>query len=220
MNIIFDLDGTLIDSKHSVLKTYQSAYEIEGIEPDIKIDRNLIGPTLRAGIHMLSPNVSEDAKDKLARRFIKIYDEENFKLIKPYEGIDKLLKEIKLAHHFLYLATNKRAAVVALILEYLNWSPYFDAVYSIDSRVPPYASKAAILNDICKGRSNRLTSGIYIGDTIEDAIAAGQNQLKFILAAWDVAELEPKNWVNLIADVAETPADIERLTGFREKAST
>jgi phosphoglycolate phosphatase len=91
----------------------------------------------------------------------------------------------------LALATNKRRAPTALILESLGWQDRFAVVETVDSRPPAPRTKAQMLRDILTVLSP--SAAVYLGDTTADVEAARQVGLPCILASWGAGpgEREP-----------------------------
>jgi phosphoglycolate phosphatase len=106
--IIFDLDGTLIDSAPSILAGFEHVLKVNGIEPLIPLTSSVIGPPLIPTLRMLSGVDNEEKLVQMAMQFKDFYDLEACLLSQPYDAVDDGLK--RLAEHGLkmHIATNKR----------------------------------------------------------------------------------------------------------------
>ena len=93
--IIFDLDGTLIDSAHSILVSMQRAFESCRLVPVLPLEASLIGPPLREMLQRLSPESDSAQIEKLAQSFISSYDEQGCLEAHPFPGIDEMLRELR-----------------------------------------------------------------------------------------------------------------------------
>ena len=130
--IIFDLDGTLIDSADSILYGFEFVLRDTGYIAKAPLNRGLIGPPLKLTMQKLSGINDDMVLNDLVDRFKSYYDLVGYQKSSPYLGVDKLLKDLRASEHNLILATNKRMIPTKKILEYLGWTPIFDDVYAID----------------------------------------------------------------------------------------
>jgi phosphoglycolate phosphatase-like HAD superfamily hydrolase len=60
----------------------------------------------------------------------------------------------------------------------------FDDLYSLDKFTPSKINKAELLKELIKANNLNISDVIYIGDKFDDQIAAQQNNIKFLAAAW------------------------------------
>lgn len=76
-NIVFDLDGTLIDSAPGVLSYLVKAVEKAGVKADeTKLTRDLIGPPLETILRALCPTESVEKQTLTIQMFRQIYDDD------------------------------------------------------------------------------------------------------------------------------------------------
>jgi phosphoglycolate phosphatase len=183
-NIIFDLDGTLIDSAPSILECFRLTLQANNIAPQVKVETSLIGPPLAKTLSILTGKHDPLELEKLISDFKDLYDNEGYKETIAYPEIISLIEGIQKLNIRLHIATNKRLAPTLLILKFLGWSNYFDSVYSIDSRHPSFSNKAEMLSSLLLDQYIDTNSCIYIGDRFEDMESALENQLEFIGALW------------------------------------
>ena len=192
-NWIFDFDGTLIDSAPSVKVCYEKV--TKNIAPQrINIVKNLqIGPTL-----------AETAKEILGQEFLHRYEDfiSQFKheydqillsQTNAYKGVNELLKELKSRGNKIAIATNKRKEPTLKIIEHLNWGNYFSwiACVNLESKLLKNKSELVrfmLINEIDFQKS------FFVGDTLNDALCAKENKLKFIKASYGYSE--KKGWEN------------------------
>ena len=209
--IIFDLDGTLIDSSTSILAGFAGAFAEEGISPLLPLAPEIIGPPLKETLALLAGTDDPALIDRLADRFKKHYDTTGYRQTTVFEGIDEALK--RLAEIVpLHIATNKRLHPTLKIIDHLGWRTYFATVRALDAWTPPEKNKAAMIRRQLAEESIAIESAIYIGDREEDFLAARSNALGFALADWgygkapaidNVQRLKsPLDMLNLINDPA------------------
>ncbi|MBT9496134.1 HAD family hydrolase [Zoogloea oleivorans] len=197
-HILFDLDGTLIDSAPAILASFRSAFAQTGIQPVIAIDESIIGPPLMETLQLLSGSHDPALIARLADAFKASYDTEGYKATAAYDGVGAMLARLKGAGLSLSIATNKRIHPTRLILEHLGWSGFFDHVYALDLFAPRLPHKAAMIERLIADREIPKEAAIYIGDRSEDGQSADANGLPFIAATWGygsiTAEEMPAHW--------------------------
>ena len=190
-HILFDLDGTLIDSAPAILASYRDCFAAAGREPVRPIDASIVGPALTETLQMLTGGTDRALIDELAGHFKASYDSTGYLQTAAYEGIGDLLSQLANSGLRLAIATNKRLHPTQLILQHLGWSTYFDAVYALDMVTPRLTDKAAMIARLLAERSIPREAAVYIGDRSEDGEAADANGLAFIAASWGYGSLLP-----------------------------
>jgi len=195
--VIFDLDGTLIDSSPSILECFKRVLEEANLQPVVPLDNSMIGPPLRRTLENLTGLPDGDALERLAANFRSIYDMEGYTATRVYSGVEDLLS--KLASHEIpmAIATNKRRTPTLKILEHLGWEQYFRIVGTLDTPLIPHADKGALIGWVVDEIRADAGTSLYLGDKREDGEAAAANGMPFIAAGWGYG-----NW-----DGAEMPAD-------------
>jgi phosphoglycolate phosphatase len=188
-SIIFDLDGTLIDSSTGILWALKTAFSQCGVSPLSPWSPSLIGPPLIQMITQQSESQDPLLVDRLCSAFINNYDSEGYKLCHPYSGIQHLLVALLEKNYRLFIATNKRIAPTNKILNYLNWSSKFEGVFGIDSfaNIQP-AKKENIISRITNDFKLPNKKTLYIGDRFEDYKAAVSAEIDFIIVTWGFGE--------------------------------
>jgi len=188
-HILFDLDGTLIDSAPAILASFRDAFTQSGITPARPIDESIIGPPLMETLQLLSGSQDPALIIRLADAFKASYDTEGYKATVAYDGANAMLANLAAAGLSLSIATNKRIHPTRLILEHLGWSSYFAHVYALDLRTPRLPDKAAMIGCLLAEQSIPRDSAVYIGDRSEDGESADANGLPFIAATWGYGSL-------------------------------
>jgi phosphoglycolate phosphatase len=187
-SIIFDLDGTLVDSSNGVLKSLVSAFSSTKASLKLPISSSLIGPPLRETLCLICSEPDETTIEQLIISFKSHYDTLGWKNTIPYPGVSEMLQMLVEAKIPLHIATNKRKRPTLQIIEALGWSGFFDQVLSPDSCRPPLTSKAAILRQVLTETNLSATDCFYIGDRFDDEKAAKEIGMPFALAAWGFEE--------------------------------
>jgi phosphoglycolate phosphatase len=207
-NVIFDLDGTLIDSAHSILTIIKVAFAEQGIDPVRPITESLIGPPLEKVITDLLTPKNSDFQERVMTSFKKHYDRDGYKNSKPYDGIDGMLSCLREAGLVLYIATNKRAVPTRHIIRQLGWGHLFKRIISLDEYGHQVSNKAEML--LLLKRSFRLTEGesVYVGDRNDDKKAATIAGFDFIGVAWGYGST---GTFKRLQELASEPLDILKI---------
>ena len=182
--ILFDFDGTLIDSATSVLAGLQHALASASIEPRCTLDSSIIGPPLRLTLAKLAGSDESALIDRLAAAFREHYDSDGYRHTEVYEGVPSMLKALNEAGIALYIVTNKRILPTLRILDHLGWRDWFESVYALDALQPPAANKAALVATVLKKHELVLDRTWMVGDSEEDRRSAEMNGLRFFAARW------------------------------------
>jgi len=183
-DVIFDLDGTLIDSAPSILNCFGLTLASQSIEPTVPLTEALIGPPLRETLVKLSGIRDEIRLTTMIEGFKQQYDLTGYKATEVFPGINDMLHKLHDADLRLYIATNKRLRPTRLILEHFGWTGLFDAVYACDSCSPSFGSKSRMLAVLIGSEGISPGQAVYVGDRSDDKNAATDNALNFIAALW------------------------------------
>lgn len=194
-NIIFDLDGTLINSAPSILACFSRVLKANGISPLISLADSVIGPPLITTLKMLS-GIQDDRKlEQMANQFKDYYDLEACLLSPPYLGVDEGLIELASAKFNLHIATNKRHIPTKNIVKNLGWENLFSSIYTLDQSNSSFKSKSEMIAHQLNAFDLLPSQTIYVGDRVEDLHAASDNNLKFVGVSWGYGEFPPSAYV-------------------------
>jgi phosphoglycolate phosphatase len=206
--IIFDLDGTLIDSAPGILKGFELAFKSLNQPIRGSLSPDIIGPPMRETLERLLGYHDPIVLDQLINAFKLKYDSVGYRDSTVYPGIQALLEALHARGIDLYLATNKRHVPTQKIVDELGWRPFFKDALSFDS-LQPARSKAAVIGHLIATHGLQKTRTCYVGDRHEDGLASDANSIAFMWAVWgygtEPAHKAPPHWRRLM-----TP-DIEQL---------
>lgn len=193
-NIIFDFDGTLVDSAPAILACFEQAFAACNIPLARELNASVIGPPLLDTLRLLSGRDDKNQLGMLAEAFKRCYDSEGYRLTTVYAGVEHVLRELTQSGFRMFIATNKRKIPTEKIIEQLAWGRYFEGVYSLDSMTPPAKSKGVLLQQLLQQCQLAPNQSIYIGDRNEDGLAAQSAAVEFILASWGYNETSGRQW--------------------------
>jgi len=151
--IIFDLDGTLIDSIGAYFEVFKKA----AAQVDVTVRReDVLGPAIVEGPMMWQrafPLHIADREEKIQRCFTLIpkYFKNAIEDVHPFSGVDKLLQALKKNKIKIGLVTSSWAASLRPIQKY-SLSHYFDVIITREDGYPLKPSPVPILE--CLNRMN------------------------------------------------------------------
>ena len=154
--VLFDLDGTLIDSGPSILAALRKAFAEEGV-PALPpaAERSLLGPPLYRAL----PPLVGDASDRVVRTYRRIFVAEGFAYqAKAYPGIEALLDGLARHHVRLAVSTSKLETSARAILEHLGLAGRFATICG-DTQDAGRPTKAEVIAETLRriGESPRRT---------------------------------------------------------------
>lgn len=189
-HVLFDLDGTLIDSAPAILASYRETFAAAGRAPAVPIDEGIVGPPLLETLELLAGSTNAALVGELAAHFKASYDTAGYRRTAAYDGVGDMLTRLAAGGCRLAIATNKRLHPTRLILEHLGWAGHFDAVYALDMSEPRLPDKAAMIARLLADRGIPREAAVYVGDRSEDGEAADANRLPFLAATWGYGSLD------------------------------
>ncbi len=169
--ILFDLDGTITDSKPGVTKSIQYSLAKFGIEvADLDELTKFIGPSFRESL--MSYEFSEEDSKLAVQYYYEHFKKKGMFDSSPYPNIDKTLAVLKERGKKLAVATLKPTIFADQILDHFDLSHYFEFVIGSDLN-SQLLGKKEIINE-CLEKFNEFSKEKYlmIGDTKYDILGA------------------------------------------------
>ena len=206
-SIIFDLDGTLVDSAESILAGFDYVLDLNRISPKRDLTSEIVGPPLTETLKLLSGITDNNKIGEMTEQFKAYYDKTACLMSKPYEGVHEGLARLKKIGFNLHVATNKRLIPTDRILSHLNWKDYFTSIFTLDMFDSSFDSKSAMIASQLKSNNINYIESIYIGDRVEDLAAAKANNLSFLGVLWGYG-IFPKD-VEVVSTFSELTARLE-----------
>jgi phosphoglycolate phosphatase len=203
--LIFDLDGTLTDSKPGIQGCLRKVIDERGLNFAGPLDR-FIGPPVEEWVSYLLPDGSEEEHLALARDYRACYDREGWSNNSVYPGVREMLAELHAAGFPIYLCTSKHHHFAVRILEAFKLVQFFAAIYGDKLEYASHAKADLLERIICEQTIDRGNAWM-IGDRSFDIEAAHANDLRCVAAGWGYGSVE--EFANANADaVAPTPGDV------------
>lgn len=207
--ILFDLDGTLVNSQEGITKSIQHAMKaLDKPEPSHEQLLPCIGPPLIdsfQNILGLDYQLASQAVDLYRQRYGEIGKFELF----PYEGIKELLETLNNLGYTLYVATSKPQPVALEIVNHTGLSCYFNKVYGacLDGR---YNHKPELLNHLIEEEGLDKEQTLMVGDRKFDLIGASANNMSSLGVTYGFGSLDELQ-EHQATYIAHSPSDIASL---------
>ena len=189
--ILFDLDGTIMDSGPGIMKSVQYALDHFGYpnEPEEKL-RKFVGPSLMDSFTKLYGMNQSDAERAIAL-YREVYPTDGIFDATPYEGIEDVFRAIHASGRQLVLVTSKPHIYAERILEHFGFAPYF--CYQTGPELGDHDSrKARLINKAVEELQLQKENCVMIGDRmfdIDGAVEAGVDSIGVTYGFGDRAEL-------------------------------
>jgi phosphoglycolate phosphatase len=198
--VVFDLDGTLVDTAPDLINALNVILAREGLAPvPLHAARNMIGAgarkLLERGLELDGRNVSLAELDRLTDDFIAYYAEHIADASRPFDGLEAALDDLTSHGYRFAVCTNKLEWLSRRLLDRLNLSPRFSAICGADtfgvSKPDP-----AILRQTVARAGAELSSAIMVGDAGPDVGVARRASVPVICVSFGytevpVADLKP-----------------------------
>lgn len=207
MTIIFDLDGTLLNTIDDLGYACNYALEHTGYptHPIAEYPR-MVGNGINNLIRRALPEAGRTEENILRVRahFVPYYDVHNCDYTRPYEGMPELLQTLKAQGHRLAVASNKYQAATEKIVNHF-FPGVFDVILGeregIERKPNPQ-----IVYDILSS-SDTKHSAVYLGDSLVDRDTARNANVPFVACSWGFV---PKQQLiaEQITTIIDAPADL------------
>lgn len=177
--IIFDLDGTLIDSvpdladsvNHTLKAINQDTFKEDIIRGWVGNGAQTLVKRALSGNTVIDPNIDNGLFEKSLKIFLDFYSKNVCIRTVAYEGVKETLHFLKKQGYILTIATNKPFDFVAPILKALDIDDLFEFYIGGDSlnkkKPDPYP-----LLYVCEKLNCKIEDSIMIGDSKNDILAA------------------------------------------------
>lgn len=196
--IVFDMDGVLIDSKECMSLCWIKVQEKTGITIEFSNYFSKIGKPFKVILSELG--LAQEYWSKIEKIYFQA-QEEYLKEIKPYDGVEDMLIELR-KNYVLGLVTSKGSKAVDLILNKFGWN--FSQVITPDNcaRGKPYPDPLLYFTAFEQVPPNNC---IYIGDMFVDMKSAELAGFDFVRAGWGYQDFD--------AETAGTPKELIEMIG-------
>lgn len=170
--ILFDLDGTLIDSMEGVIKAVNHALTAFGMGVvDLNSLRKFVGPPIRQSFKEHC-GFDDEKTEEIVKVYRKHYTENGIYEHKAFPGIPELLKSLKSAGKTLAVATSKTEFLAVKVLENLNLAQYFTVISGCNADGSKGTKEEVVRSCLDRLNVKDLDDVVLVGDTIYDIVGA------------------------------------------------
>jgi phosphoglycolate phosphatase len=216
--IVFDLDGTLVDTAPDLINALNYILDREGLPPvPLHLARNMIGAgarrLLERGLELDGRSVGLEDIDRLTKDFIDYYAAHIADASRPFEGLEGALDDLAARGYRFAVCTNKLEWLSKRLLDRLGLSTRFAAICGADtfgvSKPDP-----AILRQTIARAGGQLSAAIMVGDAGPDIGVARRAGVPVIGVEFGytevpIADLKPDR---LIGHMSDLPGAVESLS--------
>lgn len=172
--VIFDLDGTLIDSGRDIVNAVNKTLENFNIPT---LSEDIILSYVGEGVELLiERSIKEENMyrfEEILKFYVSAYNEECIKSTSLFPGVEKVLKELKENNINLALATNKSVEFIEKILSNMDILKYFHVIMGPEN-VTKRKPDPEIVHKILEKVNGEHNSTLIVGDSKFDIIC-GRN---------------------------------------------
>jgi len=203
--IIFDMDGTLVDSSITIVNAInyvRKKLNLPSLEKEL-ILKKVNDPQLNPALFFYE---TESFNQEQEQWFSEYYSNHHEKELKLYSGIKELLTGLQKRNYLLAVATNAYRVSTLESLTHLNVVNCFSSISCYDD---VGAAKPApdMLEKILKETSSKALEAIFIGDSERDLLAAQALNMNYIMVNWGFSNYE--NAINTIDKLEEKILEYE-----------
>jgi len=220
--VVFDLDGTLVDTAPDLIGALNFILKREGLPPvPLESARKLIGAGVRRmlerGLEVDGRHAGVEDINRLTEDFVEYYAAHIADASRPFDGLENALDDLEAKGYRFAVCTNKLEWLSKLLLDRLGLSGRFAAICGADtfgiSKPDP-----AILRQTLARAGGQLSTATMVGDAGPDIGVARRAGIpvvgvEFGYTEVPIADLKPDR---LIGHMSELPAAVESLMLHRK----
>ncbi len=186
--ILFDLDGTLIDSQDDIVRAFGEAFRGLGLPLPPRHDLlSVIGMRLEDCFARFLDGDAERSAEG-ARIFRAWYHDHYLDATRPYPQADAVLRDLRLRHP-IGVCTMKRAEYARRVVAAFGWEDVVEALVGSEEGFPAKPDPAMLV-ELCRRIGVPPSGCLYVGDTLLDARMAQAAAAPFAFAAYGYGSLE------------------------------
>jgi phosphoglycolate phosphatase len=215
--IVFDLDGTLVDTAPDLINALNYVLDREGLPPvPLHAARNMIGAGARKlierGLEAEGRAVSLDDMSRMTADFIDYYSAHIADESRPFEGLEVALDNLAARGHLLAVCTNKLEWLSKRLLDQLGLSGRFAAICGADT-FGVQKPDPTILRETVARAGGQLSTSIMVGDAGTDVGVARRAGVPVIGVGFGytdvpIAELRPDRLIHHMKDLPEAVSSL------------
>ena len=207
--ILFDLDGTIVDSAPGITATLEYTFDTLGFTPLTREQQMaFVGPPILDSFRDIAGLTAEQSAEALVVYREKYLNDGAYDAT-AFPGVGAVLKRIHESPLLMSLATSKPELPATLILEHFNLARYFDIITGASADEVRSAKADVVAEALLRldAAGADLSRPVLIGDRIHDTEGAAAHGVPTILVEWGYGT-EAEHVGAL--DVVSTPRELEQ----------
>ncbi len=203
--IIFDWDGTLVDSEQHIVSSIAYAAEQSGL-PVLDHDRTkqIIGLGMREALQSLYPGIGEEGVESMRRHYAEAFFQQETGEAQLFDGVIDTLESLRSRGYTLAVATGKSRRGLEKALDSTGLRLYFDVTRCADeTRSKPHPM---MLEQVIGSAGVSVERSLFVGDTEFDLEMARRIEMASIGVSYgvhDVPQLERHQPLRIIDHISE-----------------
>ncbi|WP_376690966.1 HAD-IA family hydrolase [Wenzhouxiangella sp. EGI_FJ10409] len=197
--VLFDLDGTLIDSAPDLLAALDQV--LAGLGQSGADHARLRSHVSRGAVGLLAAGMpgwnalSEGARERARRELLDYYAEHCWVHSAPFEGIEALLGDLRARGLRMGVVTNKVSRFADPIVDRAGWGDHFGCLISGDRVDHPKPDPESVLA-ACRELGVEPARTLFVGDDRRDVLAGRAAGAATVVAAWGYLpeDVRPRDW--------------------------
>src|SRR5437660_4452205 len=215
--IVFDLDGTLVDTAPDLINALNFVLDREGLPPvPLASARNMIGAGARKlierGLELEGRTAGIEDITRLTNDFIDYYAAHIADISRPFEGLEGALDDLATRGYRFAVCTNKLEWLSKLLLDQLGLSARFSAICGADTFGVSKPDPAILRQTIIRAGGD-AASAVMVGDAGPDVGVARRAGIPVIGVTFGYTEVPLADFKpdRLIDHMRELPGAVESL---------
>ncbi len=209
-NLLFDLDGTLTDSRVGIIKSIRHAIRALGVEPSPEDSLGwCVGPPMRENFARLLSTDDSMLIDRAFAHYLKRYESIGFRENLVYDGVPAMLTALASGRR-LFVATSKLTSSAERILAEFKLRDFFEGVYGseLDGR---FADKRKLVPHVLDVACLEARATAMVGDRAHDIDGGRAAGIVTIGALWGYGTRDELSGTHMNCDApADLPAILAR----------
>ena len=195
--VIFDLDGTLIDSGPDLASSLNYVLKKQGFE---SVNQSVLGSLVGGGAEMMIRKGFDHIQVKIDEKKVKMYISQFLEYYynnctnqtKLYEGVESTLKYLKKENFKVCLCTNKRQHLTNKIIKEFKLEGYFDFILGSSEELQMKPSVQMLEFCLKKLKINSPKQCVMIGDSDNDILPANKLNMTSVYVRYGYGKLSKK----------------------------
>ena len=179
--VIFDFDGTIMDTNDVIIGSWQHVYKtLRGREGDLDYILSTFGEALEYSMETSFPEVSVEESVKIYRDW---HRERFLDMIKLFPGVAEMLEEVKARGFKMGIASSRLRLTLEQGLDKYDLKKYFDVIVAVEDAANPKPAPDIVLKTL-ELLDSKPENAIMIGDSRLDILCSRNAGVPSVLVGW------------------------------------